>query len=103
MVVKKEKKRPRGRPRGDPDDLRTERIAVRAHKDLVNELNFLSRHKGVTRSVLIERLLIDLVNDEARSIAVDAIGRYTVAEAPTPTPQITRRPVDIWNRHRRPK
>jgi hypothetical protein len=102
MVVKKEKKRPRGRPRGDPDDLRTERIAVRAHKDLVNELNFLSRHKGVTRSVLIERLLIDLVNDEARTIVVDAIGRYIGGEQSHPPAGPPHRPpVDIWRRARR--
>jgi hypothetical protein len=77
MTVKKEKKRSRGRPAGDPEDLRTERIAIRCHPDLVIELNVLARLEGVTRSVLIERLLIRLVNDHFNRTVVDKVGRYT--------------------------
>jgi hypothetical protein len=36
----------------------------------------LSRVEGVTRSVLIERLLIRLVNDHHRRTLMDPIGRY---------------------------
>ena len=82
MVVKKTTKRTRGRPAGDPDDIRTERIALRVHPDLLFELNVLSRHEGVTRSVLIERLLIRLVNDHFSRTVVDKVGRY-LAGAPT--------------------
>jgi hypothetical protein len=74
MVVKKTTKR--GRPPGDPEDIRTERIAIRVHPDLLFELNVLSRHEGVTRSVLIERLLIRLVNDHFSRTVVDKVGRY---------------------------
>jgi hypothetical protein len=76
MTVKKEKTKQRGRPPGDPDDVRTERIAIRVHPNLLFELNVLSRVEGVTRSVLVERLLIRLVNDHHRRTLMDPIGRY---------------------------
>jgi hypothetical protein len=76
MTVKKEKPKPKGRPPGDPDDLRTERIAFRVHPNLVFELNVLARLDGVTRSTLIEKMLIRLVNDHHRRTVVDAVGRY---------------------------
>jgi hypothetical protein len=82
MVVKKAKKKQRGRPQGDPDDLRTERIAPRVHSDLLFETNILARLEGVTRSVLIERLLIRLINDHRSRTVVDKVGRY-VGEPPT--------------------
>jgi hypothetical protein len=81
MTVKKQTK-PRGRPQGDPDDLRTERIALRVHSDLLFEANILARLEGVTRSVLIERLLIRLINDHHTRTVVDKVGRY-VGEPPT--------------------
>jgi hypothetical protein len=61
VVVKaaKTKKRKGGRPFGDPEDKRTERIAIRAHPDLVAELSVVARAQGFVRSVLIERTLID--------------------------------------------
>jgi hypothetical protein len=76
MVVRKASTKPRGRPPGDPDDLRTERVAFRIHPDLVFELNVLARLDGITRSTLIEKLLIRLVNDHHRRTVVDAVGRY---------------------------
>ncbi len=77
MVVKKAEKRSRGRPAGDPEDLKLERIAIRVHEDLCFELNVLARQEGVTRSMLVERLLIRLVNDHHHRTVVDQIGRYT--------------------------
>jgi hypothetical protein len=76
MTVKKAEKKKRGRPQGDPDDLRTERIALRIHSDLLFELTLLARLEGVTRSVLVERLLIRLVNDHYSRTLVDKVGRY---------------------------
>jgi hypothetical protein len=76
MVVKKAEKRSRGRPQSDPDDLRTERIALRVHSDLLVELNIIARLEGVTRSVLVERLLIRLVNDHYTRTVIDRVGRY---------------------------
>jgi hypothetical protein len=78
VVVKatKTRKRKGGRPIGDEADKRTERIAIRAHPDLVAELNVVARAQGFVRSVLIERTLIDLVNRHYGRQVVDAIGRH---------------------------
>jgi hypothetical protein len=78
VVVKavKTRKRRGGRPVGDAADKRTERIAIRAHPDLVAELNVVARAQGFVRSVLIERTLIDLVNRHYGRQVVDAIGRH---------------------------
>jgi hypothetical protein len=75
----KTKKRKGGRPFGDPDDKRTERIAIRAHPDLVAELSVVARAQGFVRSVLIERTLIDLVNRHYGRQVVDAIGRHVAS------------------------
>jgi hypothetical protein len=86
VVVKaaKTKKRKGGRPFGDPEDKRTERIAIRAHPDLVAELSVVARSQGFVRSVLIERTLIDLVNRHYGRVVVDAIGRHTELGAGLP-------------------
>jgi hypothetical protein len=77
VVVKpaKTKKKKGGRPFADPQDKRTERIAIRAHPDLVKELSVVARAQGFVRSVLIERTLIDLVNRHYGRQVLDAIGR----------------------------
>jgi hypothetical protein len=77
VVVKgaKTKTRKAGRPFGDPDDKRTERLAIRCHPDLVAALSDVARKQGFVRSVLIERTLIDLVNRFFGVPVVDAIGR----------------------------
>ena len=76
MMVAKNERKTRGRPPGDPDDLRTERLAIRLHRDLTFELNVLARLDGITRSVLVERLLIRMLNDHYNRNVVDKIGRY---------------------------
>lgn len=68
--------RARGRPAGDPDDVRTERIALRLHPNLVVEMNVLARLEGISRSVLIEKMLLRLVNDHYNRTVVDRVGRY---------------------------
>jgi len=64
------------RPPDETGDRRTERIAIRAHPDLVTELNFLARDEGLVRSVLIERILIAYINDTSPDgPRLDMIGR----------------------------
>jgi hypothetical protein len=46
-----------GRPPKDIGDLRTERIAMRAHPDLLSHLNDLARRAGIVRSVYGEEVL----------------------------------------------
>jgi hypothetical protein len=76
MVVKDSKTRKKaGRPPGDPADLRTERIALRVHANLLEEIDFLAREAGFVRSVMIERILIAYVNHANGVDLLDAIGR----------------------------
>jgi hypothetical protein len=78
-----------GRPRQDPNTLRTERLVVRVHPDLMAELTRLADINGITRSLLIERSMIALVNQpapEGQSI-IGMAGRYIRgAEKPTEAP-----------------
>jgi hypothetical protein len=64
-----------GRPPKDAGDLRTERIAMRAHPDLIRHLNDLSRREGLVRSVYIERILVAYVNYVSGDEILDSIGR----------------------------
>ena len=73
-----------GRPPKDRGDLRTERIAMRAHPDLLSHLNDLARRAGIVRSVYIERILIGYVNDLYGEEVLDAIGKEIPDAAPAP-------------------
>lgn len=68
-----------GRPPSPPEDLRTERTAMRMHPNLLYELNVATREAGLNRSLFIESVLIAHIN--ARIAArggrlLDAIGKY---------------------------
>jgi hypothetical protein len=83
MVKAAKKKHPGGRPKADPADLRTERLAVRLHPDLTTEINRACRLMGMNRSIFFERLLIDWVNARAEAMRIrplDLIGRYMTDE-----------------------
>ena len=85
MVAKR--KRPeealkRGRPRLDPADLRSERLVLRVHPDLMEQLNRRGRTEGISRSLFVERVLIAFLNGTGGR-PLDRIGRYT---QPAPSP-----------------
>jgi hypothetical protein len=76
-------KRPPGRPPADPGDLRTERMALRLHPDLMYELGVATREAGTNKSLFIERLLINHLNDRLvrrAATPLDVIGRYVKDE-----------------------
>jgi hypothetical protein len=77
IMVKKPKNSARpGRPAVMSDaDKRTERIAIRAHPDLVYYLSAGAREEGLVRSVFIERILINYLNAMWGHQVVDNIGR----------------------------
>ncbi|MBN9007554.1 MAG: hypothetical protein J0H40_19325 [Rhizobiales bacterium] len=89
-MVKKATRKPRenvgGRPRQDPATLRTERLVIRVHPDLMGELTRLAGDNGITRSLLVERSMIALVNQQAVEPILDHGGRRLVTEAPTAPP-----------------
>lgn len=73
-----------GRPPLDPGDLRTERIAMRLHADLADEVGKAAREAGTNKSLWVERVLINAINALLLSRGerpVDAIGKYLSDEA----------------------
>ncbi|MBN9007148.1 MAG: hypothetical protein J0H40_17255 [Rhizobiales bacterium] len=89
-MVKKATRKPRenvgGRPRQDPSTLRTERLVIRVHPDLMDELTRLAGDNGITRSLLVERSMIALVNQQAAEPLLDHGGRRIQREAPSAPP-----------------
>ncbi|MCS3727364.1 hypothetical protein [Bradyrhizobium betae] len=62
---------------------REERIALRAHADLIEILDRRAEEKGQTRSAYIESLLIAWVKADPRNPRIDNRGKL-VPDAPTP-------------------
>jgi hypothetical protein len=78
------KKKHPGRPAADPADLRTARVAIRFHPDLVFELDGAAREAGLNRSIYVERILVNYLNAHAERRErppLDVIGRYLTEEA----------------------
>jgi len=74
-TTKKAVKNLGGRPRRDPRLLRTERLVLRIHPDLMECLTGLSTEHGITRSLLVERAMVTFVNMAAGSPILDNMGR----------------------------
>jgi hypothetical protein len=81
-MVKPSKTAPKkktGRPAAAPEDIRSERTALRMHTDLQTELTAAAREQGMTRSLFIERILLAHVNARLASRGermLDGIGKY---------------------------
>ncbi|RXH16925.1 hypothetical protein [Bradyrhizobium guangzhouense] len=65
------------------ENAREERIAMRAHSDLIAILDRRAEEKGQTRSAYIESLLIAWVKADPRNPRIDNRGRL-IPDAPTP-------------------
>jgi hypothetical protein len=70
-----------GRPKRDPNTLRTERLVIRIHPDLMNSLTELARSNGITRSLLVERSMISFVNMSNGEPLLDFMGRALTGPA----------------------
>jgi hypothetical protein len=75
------KRRPGKPPR--PGEVRTEKLVMRVHPDLMAVLTERAREKGETRSAYVEKLLVGWVRLDPRNRRVDMIGKY-VEDAPDP-------------------
>lgn len=89
-----------GRPRRDPNTLRTDRLVIRVHPDLMTWLGRLSAENGITRSMLVERTLVSFVNLSQPQPILDYMGRELKSEPPPQsrplgTPESFR---SIWQR-----
>jgi hypothetical protein len=72
-------KKKTGRPPSPPEDLRTERTAMRMHPNMLFELNAAAREAGKNRSLFIEWVLIGWLNNRLMGLGerqLDAIGKY---------------------------
>jgi hypothetical protein len=79
VKVAKTAKKKTGRPAADPAEIRSERTALRMHPDLQTELSVAAREKGITRSLLIEQILLAAINQrlwQRGERMLDGIGKY---------------------------
>ena len=92
-MVKGPKKRPDvnkdGTPRKKPgkvavpEDVKSDRLVLRVHPDLLAVLTERSRERGINRSQYVEKLLIGWANLDPRNPRLDLIGK-AVKDAPRP-------------------
>jgi hypothetical protein len=90
-------RRPPGPPPKKIEDIRTERLVMRMHPDLLEQLSMLARERGVSRSAYIERVLLGWVNSDPRNPRLDGIGRR-VEGVPTPHELFKGNPVRFGER-----
>jgi hypothetical protein len=83
-----------GRKPGNPDDLKSVRLVMRAHPDLVDALTERGKIYGVSRTEYVERILISYLNLQEGQRPLDWSGRYVKTEVAA---SISRqRPGDAW-------
>jgi hypothetical protein len=82
MVTKsKAPAKPDGRKKMPPEEVRSDRLVLRAHPDLMDALSLRAKGYGVSRSQLIERILITYLNmQDDQKPALDMSGRYLTDE-----------------------
>jgi hypothetical protein len=89
----------RGRPSRDPDSLRTERLVVRIHPDLMRWLTKIATENGITRSLLVERTLVSFINLSQGTPVLDHMGREFQDEPPQDSPLGTPQSFSsVWRR-----
>src|ERR1700681_4607533 len=87
-------KKTAGRRPGPPEDVRTERLVVRMHPDLVESLTERAKVYGVSRSQYVERILIGYLNMQEGQKPLDGIGRYL--KSPAAIEAMKTGPGDEW-------
>lgn len=93
---------PRQRPgkKPKPDDVKTDRLVLRVHPDLMSILTERARERGVNRSQYVEKLLIGWARLDPRNPRVDMIGKFDPT-APVPAEVRLRSPLafaDRWQK-----
>ena len=92
-----------GRPRippgkkARPDDVRTERLVLRVHPNLMEILTGRARERGITRSAYVEQLLVGWARLDPRNPKLDLIGKL-VAGAQDPNEVRIRSPFNFAER-----
>ena len=94
--------RPRAKPGkpARPGEVRSDRLIMRIHPDLLQVLSIRAREKGLTRSQYIEQILVGWARLDPRNPRVDMIGKFDPA-APSPEELRSRssfRFADLWTK-----
>ena len=90
-MVKDSKKKPRVKPGPSvaDDEVRSERLTMRVHPDLMHILDKRAAEQAMSRSAYIERILVGWVQADPRNPKVDSRGKL-VENAPTPLEQMNK-------------
>jgi len=89
-----------GRPPGDPLDIRSERLVLRVHTDLLEALTDCATAARMTRSLYVEQILLAYLN-RVEKADLDSIGRKVEdAETRPPEKVAPRDAGDDWMRAR---
>jgi hypothetical protein len=88
-------KKTAGRRPGPPEDVRSERMVVRMHPDLVESLTERAKVYGVSRSQYVERILIGYLNMQEGQKQIDLTGRYVKSTATAKA--LRQSPDDAWS------
>jgi hypothetical protein len=62
-------------PKIAESDIRTERLAMRVHPDLIHIVDQRAREQNLTRSAYIERLLVGYIQADPRNPKIDSRGK----------------------------
>lgn len=96
---KKAAKNVGGRPKRDPASLRSERLVLRIHPDLMECLTGIAAENGLTRSLIVERAMVTFINNAAGEPILDSMGRRLAG--PTEAGHVLGSPASfdhIWSR-----
>lgn len=94
-------KKKRGPVARDVNDIRHNRLTLRAHDDLMKLLSLRALEAGLSRSAYIERLLINWLRADPRNPRIDNMGKMSPSAGPTPFEARSTEPLRIaerWNR-----
>jgi hypothetical protein len=92
----KPRKKP-GPPKRDEADMRSNRLTLRVHDDLMHLLTMRSREAGLTRSAYIERLMLAWLRADPRNPKMDPMGKV-VEHAPTPLQNLRKDSMNVAER-----
>jgi hypothetical protein len=91
-----ERKKP-GPPKRDEADMRSNRLTLRVHDDLMHLLTLRSKEAGLTRSAYIERLMLAWLRADPRNPKFDPMGKV-MPTAPTPLSLLRKEPMSVAER-----
>ena len=81
-------------------EAKANRLTLRMHPDILEILSIRAAERGVSRSHLVEQLLVGMMKADPRNPRMDAVGRI-ISDAETPLALRERSPVQLADRWRK--